>query len=83
MKNFKKFAAIALSAILSMSMFAGCSSKEEATTAPTEAPKATYQMDVVPYIKVLDTTLTDLEKNNPSVYGRTSLGKYPVYYLFS
>ncbi len=55
-------------------------SNAASTTAPTEAPKATYTMDVVPYIKGLDTTLTDLEKNNPSVYGRTSLGKYPVYY---
>ncbi|MBQ5878371.1 MAG: hypothetical protein IIW71_11335, partial [Treponema sp.] len=55
-------------------------SNAASTTGPTEAKKATYQMDVVPYIKGLDTTLTDLEKNNPSVYGRTSLGKYPVYY---
>lgn len=55
-------------------------SNDASTTGPTEAQKATYQMDVVPYIKGIDTTLTDLEKNNPSVYGRTSLGKYPVYY---
>ena len=55
-------------------------SNNPSSVGPTEAPKATYQMDVVPYIKGLDTTLTDLEKNNPSVYGRTSLGKYPVYY---
>lgn len=37
-------------------------------------------MDVVPYITGLDTILTDLEKKNPSVYGRSALGKYPVYY---
>ena len=55
-------------------------SNNPSSVGPTEAQKATYQMDVVPYIKGLDTTLTDLEKNNPSVYGRTSLGKYPVYY---
>ena len=41
---------------------------------------ATKQMDVVPYITGLDTTLTDLEKKNPSVYGRSALGKYPIYY---
>lgn len=39
-----------------------------------------YKMDVVPYITGLDTILTDLEVSNPSVYGRTALGKYPVYY---
>lgn len=39
-----------------------------------------YQMDVVPYITGLDTMLTDLEVSNPSVYGRSALGKYPVYY---
>lgn len=37
-------------------------------------------MDVVPYITGLDTLLTDLEILNPSVYGRSALGKYPVYY---
>ena len=42
--------------------------------------KPTYRTDVVPYITRLDTSLTDLEKRNPSVYGRTALGKYPVYY---
>ena len=50
------------------------------SVAPTDAPNATYTMDVVPYITVLETTLTGLEKNNPSVYGRTTLGQYPVYY---
>ncbi|MEE1290200.1 MAG: hypothetical protein UHW86_04095, partial [Spirochaetota bacterium] len=39
-----------------------------------------YKMDVVPYITGLNTTLTGLEKKNPSVYGRSALGKYPVYY---
>ena len=54
--------------------------------ARTEAGKqsavtsSAYRMDVVPYITGLDTMLTDLEVTNPSVYGRTALGKYPVYY---
>jgi len=38
------------------------------------------KVDVVPYITGLETTLTKLEKKNPSVYGRSALGKYPVYY---
>jgi|GEM_PF-989171 len=42
--------------------------------------KPAYRMDVVPYIIGLDTLLTDLEVTNPSVYGRSALGKYPVYY---
>ena len=42
--------------------------------------KPKYTVDVVPYIKRLDTILTDLEVLNPSVYGRSALGKYPVYY---
>lgn len=39
-----------------------------------------YKMDIVPYITELTTELTALNKKNPSTYGRTSLGKYPVYY---
>lgn len=37
-----------------------------------------YQMDVVPYITGVTTTLSNLKKNNPSVYNRTSRGHYPV-----
>ena len=37
-------------------------------------------MDVVPYITGLVTTLSKIEKRNPTVYGRSALGKYPVYY---
>ena len=40
--------------------------------------KPTYQMDVVPYITGVTTTLSNLKKNNPSVYNRTSRGHYPV-----
>ncbi len=42
--------------------------------------KPAYRMDVVPYITGLTTKLSSIEKKNPSVYGRTALGKYPVYY---
>lgn len=49
-------------------------------TADNVYNKPAYRMDVVPYIIGLDTLLTDLEVTNPSVYGRSALGKYPVYY---
>lgn len=49
-------------------------------TADNVYNKPVYRMDVVPYITGLDTLLTDLEVTNPSVYGRSALGKYPVYY---
>jgi hypothetical protein len=37
-----------------------------------------YQMDVVPYIKGVKTSLSTLKKTNSSVYDRTALGHYPV-----
>lgn len=49
-------------------------------TADNVYNKPVYRMDVVPYITGLRTTLSGIEKKNSSVYGRTALGKYPVYY---
>ena len=37
-----------------------------------------YQMDVVPYIARIYTSLAKLKSNNWSVYNRTALGHYPV-----
>jgi hypothetical protein len=37
-----------------------------------------YQMDVVPYIKGVKTSLSTLKKTVSSVYDRTALGHYPV-----
>lgn len=37
-----------------------------------------YQMDIVPYITGVKTSLSDLDANNPSVYNRTALGHYAV-----
>ncbi|MBO5137176.1 MAG: hypothetical protein J6B81_01570 [Spirochaetaceae bacterium] len=37
------------------------------------------QLDVVPYITGVETSLSKLKVNNPSVYNRTALGNYPVY----
>ena len=39
---------------------------------------ATKQMDVVPYITGVTTSLSSLKNNNPSVYNRTALGRYSV-----
>ena len=40
---------------------------------------AQYKMDIVPYITSLETSLSEKEQNNPSVYARSSVGHYPVY----
>ena len=37
-----------------------------------------YQMDVVPYVTKVSTSLSSLKQNNPSVFDRTALGHYPV-----
>ncbi len=37
-----------------------------------------YQVDVVPYVSSVVTRLSTLKVNNPSVYNRTALGRYPV-----
>ena len=41
-----------------------------------------YQMDIVPYITRVKTSLSSSNVNNPSVYARTALGHYPVYAYF-
>ncbi|WP_407396447.1 hypothetical protein [Treponema sp.] len=38
-----------------------------------------YQMDVVPYVTKVTTSLSSKNSNNPSIAARTALGKYPVY----
>lgn len=37
-----------------------------------------YRMDVVPYVTSIWTELSEYDRNNPSVYSRSSIGKYPV-----
>ena len=37
-----------------------------------------YRMDVVPYVTEVWTDLSEHDRNNPSVYSRSSTGKYPV-----
>ena len=39
-----------------------------------------YRVDVVPYITSLSTTLTEKDKKISSLYGRSSRGKYSVFY---
>lgn len=40
--------------------------------------KPTYQMDVVPYVNGIKTSLSSLKKTNSSIYDRTALGHYAV-----
>ena len=42
-----------------------------------------FQIDVVPYISRIDTGLGMSMPNNPSVFNRTALGRYPVWRLVS
>lgn len=37
-----------------------------------------YQMDVVPYVREIKTSLSDFSRGAPSVYARTARGHYPV-----
>ena len=37
-----------------------------------------YKMDVVPYITSVETSLSSLKMNNPSVFARTALGHYSI-----
>ena len=46
------------------------------TTAPTEAPKATYKMDVVPYITGVETWIGG---NAGSEFARSAMGYYDIY----
>lgn len=46
------------------------------TTAATNT--GYYKVDIVPYIREVKTGLSGKKKNNPSVYGRTARGHYPV-----
>ena len=39
---------------------------------------STYQVDIIPYVTGITTSLTSLKKKNPSVFNRTALGHYPV-----
>lgn len=45
---------------------------------PNSANK-NYQMDVVPYITGINTSLSSVNANNPTVFSRSALGHYPVY----
>lgn len=37
-----------------------------------------YRMDLVPYVTEVWTSLSEYDRNNSSVYSRSSIGKYPV-----
>ena len=40
--------------------------------------KWAYQMDIVPYVTGVKTSLSDLDRKTPSKFDRTALGHYPV-----
>ena len=44
---------------------------------------AYYRMDIVPYIREVKTSLSEVNSGNPTVYSRTALGHYPVYVTFA
>ncbi|MBR5032778.1 MAG: hypothetical protein IKX70_03850 [Treponema sp.] len=48
------------------------------TSTTTASPTGCYKVDVVPYITRVKTVLSDLKKNNPSVYARSAKGNYSV-----
>lgn len=50
----------------------------ESGTGYLQPNKPAYQVDVVPYVTGVETTLTSLKRKNPSVFNRTALGHYPV-----
>lgn len=54
-------------------------SNPASTTAPTQAPNASYTMDVVPYICDVVTSLSTINKKYPSAVTRSALGAYVVY----
>jgi len=59
----------------------GNASSETAATADsavTAYNKPLYRVDVVPYITAVKTSMSTLKQSNPSVYDRTSNGRYPV-----
>ena len=54
------------------------SSTPGTTSTTTASPTGCYKVDIVPYITRVKTVLSDLKKNNPSVYARTAKGHYSV-----
>ena len=61
-------------------------STQTASTTDTEnnpVLTAYYQMDIVPYIREVKTSLSEVNTGNPTVYSRTALGHYPVYVTFA
>lgn len=57
----------------------GNSSTEQTTQTAQDNETSFYKMDVVPYITMVETSLSSKKDTNPSVYSRTSTGKYPVW----
>ena len=58
---------------------AGAVLYKETTYNTVSADSNPYRVDIVPYVKDVDTTLSSYNTENTSVYSRTALGHYPVY----
>ena len=54
-------------------------SKEETSKTDEAWNVPYYQMDVVPYITGVTTSLSSMNENNPTIFSRTTNGHYPVY----
>ena len=55
-------------------------SSDSSTTQTTNVTNTPYyRVDIVPYVKDVETTLSVYNAENASVYSRTALGHYPVY----
>ncbi|MBR4789393.1 MAG: hypothetical protein IK024_00720 [Treponema sp.] len=73
----KKFTVISLDSSSKVSVTTE-SAESVLSTDDTAYNKPVYQVDVVPYIARIYTSLAKLKSNNWSVYNRTALGHYPV-----
>ena len=56
-------------------------SKEESSKTDEAWNVPYYQMDVVPYITGVATSLSSMNENNPTTFSRTTNGHYPVYMI--
>lgn len=66
------------SAITNVPTTSTANQASDPATYDKETSRPTYKVDVVPYITGIETMLSTLKQNNPSVYSRTALGHYPV-----
>ncbi len=66
--------------VIGSNSITGNTSYDKIGTTQTESTSMTayYQMDIVPYVTGVKTSLSDLDRKTPSKFDRTALGHYPV-----